>query len=120
MTSVTSNQPGRKKPLLQRMAKYWGFYLMFLPVLIFAGVFHYAPMFGIRYAFFSWKVIGDPKWVGLANFEKLFKQSQFATAFTNTIVFSVIKLLLNTGLAVAISLFLNETGQKRADPRSCQ
>ena len=90
------------------MSKYWGFYLMFIPVLAFVAVFHYAPMFGIRYAFYSWKIVGDPQWVGLANFEKLFKQSQFSVAFTNTIVFSVVKLLLNTGLAVIISLLLNE------------
>jgi len=110
MASVTSNGTVRvkKKPLGQRMSKYWGFYLMFIPVLAFVAVFHYAPMFGIRYAFYSWKIVGDPQWVGLANFEKLFKQSQFSVAFTNTIVFSVVKLLLNTGLAVIISLLLNE------------
>ena len=91
MASVTSNGTirARKKPLLKRMSKYWGFYLMFIPVLVFVAVFHYAPMFGIRYAFYSWKIIGDPKWVGLANFEKLFSQSQFSVSFTNTIVFSV-------------------------------
>jgi len=110
MASVTSNGTIRvkKKPLLQRMGKYWGFYLMFIPVLVFVAIFHYAPMYGIRYAFYSWKIVGDPKWVGLANFEKLFGQSQFNVAFSNTIVFSVVKLLLNTGLAVIISLLLNE------------
>ena len=110
MASVTSNGTVqyKKKPLGQRMRRYWGFYLMFIPVLVFVGVFHYAPMFGIRYAFYSWKVIGDPHWVGLANFEKLFRQSQFSVAFSNTVVFSVVKLLLNTGLAVIISLLLNE------------
>ncbi|MBQ6514319.1 MAG: sugar ABC transporter permease [Clostridia bacterium] len=110
MGSVTSNGTVKykKKPLGTRMKRYWGFYLMFIPVLAFVAVFHYAPMFGIRYAFYSWKIIGDPNWVGLANFEKLFKQSQFSVAFTNTVVFSVIKLLLNTGLAVVISLLLNE------------
>ena len=56
------------------MKKYWGFYFMFIPVLVFVALFHYAPMFGIRYAFYSWKIVGDPVWVGLANFEKLFKQ----------------------------------------------
>ena len=109
MTTIAKHVPSpKKKPLGKRMAKYWGFYLMFIPVLAFVIVFHYAPMFGIRYAFFSWKIIGDPKWVGLANFEKLFKQSQFSVSFVNTIVFSVVKLLLNTGLAVVISLLLNE------------
>ena len=97
-----------KKPLRQRMKKYWGFYFMFIPVLVFVALFHYAPMFGIRYPFYSWKIVGDPVWVGLANFEKLFKQSQFSVSFWNTVVFSVIKLVLNTGFAVIISLLLNE------------
>jgi putative aldouronate transport system permease protein len=65
-------------------------------------------MFGIRYAFYSWKIVADPIWVGLENFEKLFRQSQFSVSFWNTVVFSVIKLLLNTGFAVLISLLLNE------------
>jgi len=105
---VRSSKYKGEKPLLERMSKYWGFYLMFIPVLVFVAVFHYAPMFGIQYAFYSWKIIGDPTWVGLANFEKLFSQNQFMTAFSNTIVFSVVKLVLNTGLAVIISLLLNE------------
>ena len=111
MAYVTSNammHMGKKKPLLQRMARYWGFYLMFIPVLAFVGVFHYAPMVGIRYSFFSWKIIDIPSWVGVANFAKLFRQSQFSVSFWNTIVFSVVKLLLNTGFAVVISLLLNE------------
>ena len=73
---VRSSKYKGEKPLLQRMSKYWGFYLMFVPVLVFVAVFHYAPMFGIQYAFYSWKIIGDPTWVGLANFEKLFSQNQ--------------------------------------------
>ena len=97
-----------EKPLAQRMKKYWGFYLMFVPVLVFVALFHYAPMFGIQYAFYSWKIIADPVWVGLENFEKLFRQSQFTVSFWNTVVFSVVKLLLNTGFAVIISLLLNE------------
>ena len=105
---VFSGKTVAEKPLLQRMSKYWGFYLMFIPVLVFVIVFHYAPMFGIQYAFYSWKIVGDPVWVGFANFDKLFKQSQFSVSFWNTIEFSVIKLLLNTGLAVVISLLLNE------------
>lgn len=109
MTTLAKSMPQpKKKPLRVRMAKYWGFYLMFIPVLVFVLVFHYAPMLGIRYSFYSWKIVGDPTWVGFANFNKLFRQSQFSVSFWNTIVFSVVKLLLNTGLAVVISLLLNE------------
>ena len=97
-----------KKPLLGQLKYYRGFYLMFLPVLIFAVLFHYLPMFGIRYAFFSYKGIKDPVFVGLANFEKMFSMPGFWRAFGNTILLSTSKLLFNTFMAVILSLMLNE------------
>ena len=42
---------------------------MFIPVFIFAVVFHYLPMLGIRYSLFSYKGIKAPEFIGLANFE---------------------------------------------------
>lgn len=97
-----------KRPLLVSIRYYKGFYLMFLPVLIFAIVFHYLPMLGIRYAFFSYKGIKEPVFVGLAHFEKMMKMPGFWSAFSNTITLSIIKLLLNTAMAVVLSLMLNE------------
>lgn len=97
-----------KRPLLVSLRYYKGFYLMFLPVLAFAIVFNYLPMFGIRYAFYSYKGIKEPVFVGLAHFQKMMKMSGFWNAFGNTITLSVVKLLLNTFTAVALSLMLNE------------
>ncbi len=101
-----------KKPLLGQIKYYRGFYLMFLPVLIFAILFHYLPMFGIRYAFFSYKGIKEPVFVGLANFQKMVSMPGFWRAFGNTILLSTTKLLFNTFMAVAISLLLNELRSK--------
>lgn len=98
----------KKRNLWLQIKKYWGFYLLFLPVLIFAIVFHYMPMFGVYFAFTKYNIIKDPVWVGLANFERLFSMPNFWTAFVNTLELSIIKLLLNTGLAVVLSLMLNE------------
>lgn len=97
-----------KRPLFVSLFYYRGFYLMFLPVLIFAIVFHYLPMLGIRYAFFSYKGIKDPVFIGLANFEKMINMPGFWSAFGNTIYLSAFKLFLNTFFAVTLSLMLNE------------
>lgn len=97
-----------KTPLKLRIYKYRWFYLMFIPVFIFLLVFNYLPMTGIRYAFYSYRNAFNIKWVGLANFERLFETSAFWTSFVNTLVISVTKLVLNTGMAVVISLLLNE------------
>ena len=97
-----------KRSLASQIRYYRGFYIMFLPVLLFAILFHYLPMLGIRYAFFSYKGIKEPVFVGLANFQKMFSMPGFWSAFTNTFFLSTIKLLLNTFMAVGISLLLNE------------
>lgn len=97
-----------KRSLLSQLYYYRGFYLMFIPVLVFAVIFYYLPMFGIRYAFFSYKGIKDPVFVGLANFQKMLNMPGFWSAFGNTIFLSTVKLLLNTFMAVALSLLLNE------------
>ena len=97
-----------KRKLIDGIKMYWGFYILFLPVLAFLIVFHYLPMFGVYFAFTKYNIIKDPVFVGLANFERLFAMPKFWSAFTNTLELSVVKLLLNTGLAVVISLLLNE------------
>lgn len=96
------------KPLKTRMYRYRYFYLMLIPVLIFTILFYYVPMTGIRYAFTEYKGIKDPVYVGLRNFEKMFSMPGFWQAFANTLRLSVIKLVLNTGMAVVISILLNE------------
>lgn len=97
-----------KKPLGPRIKRYAGFYVLFLPVLVFLILFHYLPMFGIYFAFTKYNIIKPAQWVGLANFERLFGMPNFWSAFSNTIVLSVVKLLLTNLFSVILSLLLNE------------
>jgi len=97
-----------KKPLKARIFQYRWFYVMFLPVLIFILLFNYLPMIGYRYAFYEYKSALSIKWVGLDNFVRLLSTEAFWSAFINTLQLSIVKLLLNTGMAVVISLLLNE------------
>ena len=85
-----------------------GFYLMFLPVFVMIMLFNYWPMLGCRYAFTCY-VIGNPYYIGLYHFATMFTNDvYFWQAFRNTLILSIIKLILNTGAAVIISLLLNE------------
>ncbi len=97
-----------KKNLGAKMYKYRGFYLMFLPVFIFAVIFFYLPMLGVRYAFTSYNGIKDATFMGLQNFQKMFSMPNFWSAFINTLEISIIKLVLTTVVAVVVSIFLNE------------
>ena len=103
----TSKVQIKKKPLGLRLRNNMGFYLMFLPVFIFVLIIYYWPMLGIRYSFFSYK-LRDIHWVGLEHFKNMFAAKEFWIAFKNTLIISIVKLLLNTFAAVVISIFLNE------------
>lgn len=96
------------KTLGQRIYYHRWFYLMFLPVFVFVIVFNYLPMLGIRFAFYDYKAFGDPVFVGMKHFKALWEKPAFWNAFTNTLELSIVKLLLNTFMAVIISLLLNE------------
>ncbi len=109
MNATTDKSPEiNKKSLGARIYEYRWFYVMFLPVLIFAIIFNYAPLGGLRYAFYEYKGFKEPVFVGLENFEKMFNLPGFWSALTNTIEISIVKLLLNTFMAVILSLLLNE------------
>ena len=94
--------------LYNKIYYYRGFYLMFLPVFVMIMLFNYWPMLGCRYAFTCY-IIGNPYYMGLYHFVTMFTNDvYFWQAFRNTLILSIIKLFLNTGAAVIISLLLNE------------
>lgn len=84
------------------------FYVMFLPVLVMVILFNYLPMTGCRYAFTKY-LIQNPYYIGIKHFHSMLTNDvYFWHAFTNTLFLSIVKLILNTGAAVIISLLLNE------------
>lgn len=91
------------------------YYLMFLPVFVFALLFCYLPMIGVLLAFFDFTPFKF-KFVGLANFMDLFfgiRSVNFWRSVYNTLFLSLSNLVLGTVLAVSIALLLNEIEQKK-------
>ena len=82
----------RQKPLKLRIWNNRGYYLMFLPVALFVIILYYWPMLGVRYAFYDYKPIGQPTFVGWANFQKMFgaNKQAFLTSFFNTLELSIV------------------------------
>ena len=101
----------KKKSLAMRIWNHRGFYIMLIPVLVFLIIMHYWPMLGIRYAFTDYYVVlPKPIPVGFKHFETMFALPQFWSAFTNTLVLSIMKLIITTVSSVVVSIFLNEMG----------
>lgn len=102
-----------RKPLRLRIWNNRGFYVMFLPVFIFVLIMNYWPLLGIKYAFYDYKAsVGGmvANFTGLKNFQTMFSTPAFWSSFTNTLVLSIMKLILTTLASVVISVFLNEMG----------
>lgn len=43
--------PSAKKPVMKKMIHSWQLYVLLLPALLYLGIFHYAPMYGLQIAF---------------------------------------------------------------------
>ena len=113
MANKTTTSDGveiRHTPLSTKIWNYRGYYLMFVPVIIFVLIVYYWPMLGIRYAFYEYKAVSlmGPKFIGLKHFQDMFAKPAFWTAFKNTLQLSVLKLIITTFTAVVASVFLNE------------
>ncbi len=96
------------KSIWTKIWYYKGFYIMFVPVLIAIFLFYYWPMLGVRFAFTQYR-IADPFYVGVKHFVQMFTTDTFFWAsFRNTLFLSIVRLILNNGAAVIISLLLHE------------
>jgi putative aldouronate transport system permease protein len=89
----------------------WLYFLM-LPTLLYFAVFKYGPLWNAQIAFKDFKpllgVVGSP-WVGFKHFETFVNSFYFTDLMTNTIIFSVAKLVLGLPLAVIVAIALHET-----------
>lgn len=86
-------------------------YLLAVPVIIYFLVFNYAPMVGILMAFQDYKPakgIFGSTWVGWKNFIDFFTGPSFFTILRNTLVISLLGLLIAFPLSIVYALMLNE------------
>lgn len=87
------------------------FYLMMLPGLLYFAVFRYLPMFGLVIAFKDYDIfkgIWASQWVGLKNFEELFRSSDFRNVLNNTLMISFAKIIIGFPIPIVLAILLNE------------
>ena len=91
-------------------------FLMLLPGMIYLIINNYLPMYGITIAFknldYSKGIWGSP-WVGLKNFEYLFKTKDAAIMIRNTLCYNLVFIFGGLVLALAIAVMMTETGQTK-------
>jgi putative aldouronate transport system permease protein len=104
---VLTSKRANRHPLL----KYWDLYLMVLPALVFLLVFKYGPMYGVVIAFKDYNIMQGvfaSKWVGIQYFRELFMFDEFPRVVINTLVISLMKLVVGFPAPILLALLLNE------------
>lgn len=87
------------------------YHLMLAPGMLFLLLFHIVPMGGLIMAFQNYvpiKGLLGSDFVGLKNFQRLFRLPTFWNVLKNTVVISVSKLVFVTLAAIVFALLLNE------------
>ena len=107
---------GRKTGWRHDIAMNKGLYLLSIPIIAFFLIFNYAPMAGLVIAFQDFKpqrgILGS-QWVCFDNFVDFFTNPSFASILRNTLVISLLGLVIAYPMAIIFALQLNEIGCKR-------
>ncbi|MFD0693176.1 ABC transporter permease [Paenibacillus sp. GCM10027628] len=105
-----------KQLLLKRIWQHKVFYLFMLPGIIWFFIFSYVPLYGIQVAFrdftFNGGFSGSP-WAGLKYFRQFFNYYQSAELIRNTIIISMMKLLIGFPMPIILAILLNEVRRRR-------
>lgn len=101
----------KNKTLRQRIWDHRILYLFVVPLIVWLIVFQYQPMYGATLAFKDYKynlgITGSP-WIGFKHFEKFITSPEFWIVIGNTLIISVLKLVLCFPAPVLLALLLNE------------
>ncbi|CAH1211592.1 putative multiple-sugar transport system permease YteP [Paenibacillus auburnensis] len=86
---------------------------MVWPGIIFVAIFSYIPMYGVVMAFQQYDIFNgilESPWVGFMHFRMFFEAPEFWNVMRNTIVISLLKLVITFPAPILLALMLNEVG----------
>ena len=113
----TKPKPGLLKRIVLSLQKNGELLLLCIPALVGYLLFHYIPMFGVITAFIDYKpakgFLGS-QWVGLRNFEYLFRSVELQRIVVNTVTYSLIFIATGFICNLLIALLLHEIADHRA------
>ncbi|MPM11122.1 putative multiple-sugar transport system permease YteP [bioreactor metagenome] len=102
---------GKQLPKKTYFVRYWQLYAMMALPLIYFLVFKYVPMLGSVLAFRRYRPGMGPfgtEWVGLTYFSRFWSDPAFWRAFRNTLVLSILNLVVNFPIPILFAILLNE------------
>lgn len=102
-----------KPSVWKKLTNQWDLQSMVWPGIIFVAIFSYIPMYGVVMAFQQYDIFNgmmESPWVGWMNFRMFFEAPEFWNVMRNTIVISLLKLVITFPAPILLALMLNEVG----------
>jgi len=106
----------RKSAMRGYWSRHWALYAMLVLPLTFFFVFRYIPMINVLLAWSPNNVflsVWETDWVGWDNFRIAFDNPFFITAIRNTLMFSLLDLIVGFPAPIILALLLNELKMER-------
>ena len=113
--SCRRGRPWKEKTTFKEIKKHWQLLALVLPALIYVIIFLYIPMYGVTIAFQDFKpYLGyiDSPWVGLKHFQRFFNSPNFIPLLKNTLLLSVMQLILTFPLPILLALAISQLKNK--------
>lgn len=97
------------RSLFKDIRREGGAYLFLLPHMFFFVLFIAAPLiYALVMSFHQWRIIGEPSYIGLANFLRIWGDSRFWNTVQNTTIFAAISVPVTVFLGLGLALILNQ------------
>ncbi|MBL8593837.1 MAG: sugar ABC transporter permease [Devosia sp.] len=107
IASVSGNVPISRR-VANGIRRWWPYYVMLAPGLLFFLIWHYFPIWEAKMAFEQVRIIPPNLWVGLKHFQTLFASPVFYQVLANTLIISTLKILFVFPVPIIVALLLNE------------
>lgn len=106
-----AEQQRQRKSLRTVMKRYGALYALFIPVVVYYAIFHYAPMVGVVIAFKNYNfmdgIFGSP-WSGLSHFSRFIENGDFWIVFGNTLILAFFRILFSFPAPILFAVLLYE------------
>ncbi len=108
MKKTTSKRPVPERRLRQRRKETARFFLWISPWIFGFVVLTLLPLLGSLYiSFTEWKIISDPVWVGLKNYETLFTEELFPKSLRVTFIYCAMTIPISMAMTFGTAMLLN-------------
>ncbi len=94
--------------MANKRKKDWGAYLYLMPTVVILVAFHVLPIFySLAVSFYEWDLIGQPEYVGVGNYSRLFDDPMFYKSLWNTVYYAAVSVPLSIFFSLIIAMLLN-------------